>query len=107
MGVRVYRVVIRGQFEDLTDDQRAALAAEVADHDILRSAFTEWGTFTYDHRLVSFNFRYEVRVDDEADEPIDPVAVGLAKATEQLTGWGLGSKHLRGTAADMSTMWPR
>ena len=56
---------------------------------------------------MSFNFRYEVRVDDEADEPVDPVAVGLAKATEQLTGWGLGSKHLRGTAADMSTMWPR
>ena len=103
----MHRVVVRGQFADLDEVQRAALLAEVADHDLLRSAFTEWGTFTYDERLVAFNFRYEVRVDDADDPPVDPVEVGLGKATASLSEWGLGAKHLRGSAADMSAMWPR
>lgn len=106
MGIEVYRVVVRGQFADLDDEQRAALAAEAADHDIFRAAYTEWGTFTYEPNLVSFSFRYEVRrPDDDPDAP-DPAEVGLAKARASLGEWGLGSKHLRvtGTTA-MSEMW--
>ncbi|MBX3314151.1 MAG: hypothetical protein KF906_07505 [Actinobacteria bacterium] len=106
MGVHVHRVVVRGQFADLTEDQRTALLAEVDDHSIFRSSFTEWGTFTYDDRLVAFNFRYEVRVDDEAEPDGDPTAIGRAKAEASLADWGLGAKHLRATAADMSSMWP-
>lgn len=106
MAVHVHRVVVRGQFADLTPQQRHALLAEADDHSIFRSSFTEWGTFTYEPNLVAFNFRYEVRLDDEVDEPTDPVAVGMAKATASLADWGLGSKHLRGHAADMSAIWP-
>ena len=106
MGISVHRVVVRGQFADLTDDQRTALLAEVDDHDIFRSAFTEWGTFTYDEQLINFNLRYEVRIDDQADDgPSDPAEVGLAKARATLADWGLGAKHLRATAADMAAMW--
>ena len=105
MGISVHRVVVRGQFADLTDDQRTALLAEVDDHDIFRSAFTEWGTFTYDERLINFNFRYEVRTDPEADDADDPAEVGMARAQASLAEWGLGAKHLRATAADMAAMW--
>lgn len=105
MGTRIHRVVVRGQFADLTAEQRAALLAEADDHSIFRSSFTEWGTFTYDERLVAFNFRYEVRTDDEDDDGPDPVEVGLAKAQASLAEWGLASKHLRATAADLQEMW--
>lgn len=109
MSTRIHRVVVRGQFADLTADQRTALLGEADDHSIFRSSFTEWGTFTYDERLVAFNFRYEVRSNVEADdgtgEVPDPVEVGLAKAQASLTEWGLGSKHLRATAADLTELW--
>ena len=110
MSVRVHRVVVRGQFAHLTDAQRAALLAEVAEHDWFKATFTEWGTFTYDERLLNFNFRYEVRISTDdaggtADGPRDPVELGLARATASLAEWGLEHKHLRGASSDMSAMW--
>ena len=105
MGVRVHRVVVRGQFDALDDEQRAALLAEADEHTFHTVAYTEWGTFIYERNLVAFNFRYEVRVDDEADPAPDPAAVGLAKAEASLAEWGLGHKRLRATATDMSELW--
>ncbi len=106
MAVTVHRVVVRGHFADLTPDQRAALLAEVADHEIFKAAYTEWGTFSYEPNLVAFQFRYEVRTDPEADPAdADPAEVGLARATAQLAEWGIGAKHLRVSATDMSQMW--
>lgn len=115
VGVRVFRVVVRGQFRDLTGEQRRALLAEAEAHDYLRSAFTVDGTFTYDRRLVSFNLRYEVRLADETDGDDsagsgpraagDPVEIGLAHARTDLTSWGLAWKHLRATAVDMADLW--
>lgn len=105
MATQIYRVVIRGQFDHLTSEQRDALLAEANEHGIFQSAFTEWGTFTYDERLVAFNFRYEVRTRDDDEELIDPVQVGMNKALASLTEWGLGHKHMRGTAADLSQSW--
>ena len=105
MAVTVYRVVVRGQFADLADDQRAALLAEADEHDFHKVAYTEWGTFIYEPNLVAFNFRYEVRIDSEADPVPDPVEVGLAKAKASMEEWGLGYKHLRATATDMSSVW--
>lgn len=105
MSVTVHRVVVRGQFADLTPDQRTALLAEADEHSFHKVAYTEWGTFIYEPNLVAFNFRYEVRVDTEADPAPDPVDVGMAKAQASLTEWGLGSKHLRASATDMSQVW--
>ena len=105
MAVHVHRVVVRGQFDALTDEQRAALLAEADEHTFHKVAYTDWGSFIYERNLVAFNFRYEVRIDDEADPRPDPVEVGLAKAQASLAEWGLGHKHLRATATDMSEVW--
>lgn len=105
MSVSVHRVVVRGQFADLTADQREALLAEAEAHSFHSVAYTEWGTFIYEPNLVAFNFRYEVRIDDEEDTAPDPIDVGTAKAVASLQEWGLGHKHLRATATDMSQVW--
>lgn len=105
--MQVHRVVVRGQFDGLDEAQRAALLAEADDHEIFKAAYTEWGSFTYERNLVSFSFRYEVRQPDgpDAAPPADPVELGLARTRAHLDGWGLGHKHLRGTATDMSSVW--
>ncbi|WP_421121921.1 DUF6204 family protein [Aquihabitans daechungensis] len=105
MAVTVHRVVVRGHFADLTADQRASLLAEAGDHSFHTVAYTEWGTFIYEPNLVAFNFRYEVRIDDDADPAPDPLDVGLAKARASLAEWGLGHKYLKATATDMSQIW--
>lgn len=105
MSVTVHRVVVRGQFADLTTEQRAALLAEADEHSFHKVAYTEWGTFIYEPNLVAFNFRYEVRADDDDDPAPDPLEVGTAKAIASLAEWGLGFKHLRATTTDMSQVW--
>jgi len=101
--MRIHRVVVRGQFSDLTTDQKTALLDEADDHSIFKSSFTDWGTFTYEPNLVAFNFRYEVRCGP--DDERDPAEIGLSKARASLEEWGLGYKRLRASAADMSEMW--
>jgi hypothetical protein len=118
MSVTVHRVVVRGHFDGLTADQRAALLAEADEHSFHKVAYTEWGTFIYEPNLVAFNFRYEVRTDNDTATDTDtdtdtatdgpapePVDIGLAKAQASLTEWGLGHKHLTATATDMSQVW--
>lgn len=105
MGTSIHRVVVRGHFADLTDEQRAALLAEVDDHEIFRAAYTEHGTFTYERPLVWFNLRYEVRLGDHDAPDADPAAIALDRAREQLDRWGIGHKHLRATATDLATIW--
>jgi hypothetical protein len=105
VAVSVHRVVVRGHFADLTSDQRAALLAEAGDHGFDSVTYTEWGTFIYEPNLVAFNFRYEVRIDDEASPRPDPVAIGIAKAEASMRDWGLATKHVTATSTDMSDMW--
>ena len=117
MTVAVHRVVVRGHFDALTAEQRAALLDEAADHEIFKATYTEWGSFTYEPNLVAFSFRYEVRtVSDgepgtaateatDATDPMDPAGIGLTRARTALAEWGLGQKHLRATATDMAAMW--
>lgn len=105
MSTSVHRVVVRGQFADLTPEQRTALLAEADEHSFHKVAYTEWGTFIYEPNLVAFNFRYEVRIDEDADPRPEPTEVGLAKAAASLTEWGIGHKHLRAAATDMSQVW--
>lgn len=103
--MKIFRVVVRGQFADLDDAQRAALLDDAGDHSYLKSAFTKDGTLTYDEQLVAFNFRYEVRHGDPVpdDEAIGTTA--MARATKTLGGMGLTAKHLRATVTDMATIW--
>lgn len=123
---KIYRVVVRGQFADLSENARGRLLAEAAEHDIFRSSFTAEGCFTYDTRLVAFNLRYEIRLADAGFDPdvagadlgtgpdggggrADPesqaVELALECSTDWLTAQGIGHKRLRATATDMATMW--
>ena len=38
MSERTFRVMVRGSFDALTDDQRVALLADAAEHDVLSAA---------------------------------------------------------------------
>ncbi len=103
--MKIYRVIVRGQFGDLAEADRTRLLAEADEHSYLRSAFTADGTFTYDERLVAFNLRYEVR--DSSDE-LDSAAIGEA-AVERAAAWlaqqEIDNKRLRSEVTDMATMW--
>ncbi len=110
MGLAILRVTVRGEFRDLTDEQRAELAAAVDEHDIMRSAYTRDGTFTYDERIVAFSYRFEVRVQTDDlgssdDASSTAVAEGLRQAEADLDTRGLAHKRLRASAVDMADMW--
>ena len=107
MATHIHRVIVRGFFDGLDDEQRARLLAEQPDHDILRSAFSREGSLTYEPNLSAFSFRYEVRTTDEdGDEHhASAIEIGLAEAEAALAELGVGAKHLRATAADMADVW--
>jgi hypothetical protein len=97
----IFRVTVRGQFRDLTDQARTFLADHRAEHDIFLAAYTEEGTFTYDERIAFFNFRYEVRgVPTEGDA----AERGIAEAKMFLDVMGIGHGPLKSTVVDMLAM---
>src|SRR4051812_11144498 len=73
MSVRIFRVTVRGFFKDLTPEARAALLDGADEHEPLKAAFTEGGTFTYEPRLTAFSFRFQLREQAEDDAPVDVV----------------------------------
>jgi len=100
---RVFRVTVRGQFSELTEQSRAFLVRSQADHDIFLSAYTPEGTFTYDAAIAFFNLRYELRSSGpDAAELVELEA--LDEAERFLATMGFGSKNLRASAIDMETM---
>ena len=98
----MYRVTVRGRFDDLSDVARRYLARAQAEHDIFVSAYTPEGTFTYDVRLAFFNLRYELR---SAADDADPAAVALEEAEMFLRTMGFGYSHLRTDVVDASAIW--
>lgn len=103
--MKIFRVVVRGQFAGLDDAQRVALLDKAAEHDYLKSAFTKDGTLTYDEQLVAFNFRYEVRHAEPVPDEETIGATSVERATKTLGGMGLTAKHVRSTVTDMATIW--
>lgn len=103
---QVYRITVRGRFHQLTDAARRQLAANVAEHEIFRSAFTREGTFVYDERLQFFNLRYEVRVDATEPEPLELAGMlALTEAETFLRTMRYGYTGLRVTAHDVTDLW--
>ena len=104
MSERTFRVMVRGSFDALTDDQRAALLAEAAEHDVLNAAFTAEGRLTYDLAMRPFfTFRYL----EHGEREEDIVAAGeraQAKAEQWLVEHGYGYKRLKVSAEDMALM---
>ena len=107
MAVRIFRVVVRGHFHGLDEEQRANLRAQAEQYEIFKSAYTADGTLTYERNLVAFSFRYEIRDTDEppAGAAERVIAVALDKARAALGVMGVDFRHLRGTATDMGDVW--
>ncbi|MEW2283396.1 DUF6204 family protein [Streptomyces sp. NPDC047841] len=102
MTTRTFRITVRGAFDALTDDQRAALLADAAEHDVLRAAFTPEGTLTYDIAArPAFVFRFSATGEKEED-----VLEATERAEEAAKSWlaarGYGYKQLRSSAEDLS-----
>ena len=75
MTARTYRVQASGQFADLTPDLKRQLLDEQADHDVLVSAFTPAGTFTYTPSLTRFTLRYLLDVEGDSAADADTAAL--------------------------------
>ncbi|MFE0458401.1 DUF6204 family protein [Kitasatospora sp. NPDC058965] len=99
---RTFRIMVRGVFEQLTEEQRAELLAEAPDHDVLFARFTPEGHLSYDLRArADFTFRFQES--GAADEDLLPAtARAEAAAMEWLEQRGYGYKNLRSSAEDLS-----
>ncbi|MGV9356148.1 DUF6204 family protein [Streptomyces misionensis] len=102
MSMRTFRITVRGVFDGLTGDQRAALLADAAAHDVLRAAFTPEGTLTYDIAArPAFVFRFSATGEEEEDI-LEATEQAEAAAEAWLTERGYGFKNLRSSAEDLS-----
>ncbi|MGC4937162.1 DUF6204 family protein [Kribbella sp. DT2] len=101
--VRTYRVVTRGEFQNLTDAQRVKLRAELEAHDLLRADYTETGTLSYDAELRPFTIRCQVV--QPADRPDQEAAdTGALVALELLEAEGLDHHRVRTTVTCLEDM---
>ncbi|ACU76181.1 conserved hypothetical protein [Catenulispora acidiphila DSM 44928] len=104
MNERTFRVMVRGSFDALTEDQRTALLADAAEHDVLNAAFTAEGHLTYDLAMRPFfTFRYL----EHGEREEDIAAAGESartKAEQWLDERGYGYKGLKVSAEDMALM---
>jgi hypothetical protein len=99
---RTFRVIVRGVFAALSEQQRAALLAEADRHDILTAAFTPEGHLSYDIAArPAFTFRFAETGEQEQDiGPATERAEAAARAW--LDERGYGYKDLRAQAEDLS-----
>jgi hypothetical protein len=98
---RTYRVTVRGFFDGLDDHQRSTLRAQLADHDLFSSQFTEEGSLTYDTTLSAFSHRVVVRVEGGPDEEADAATAGELSALAALERLGVGHRRLRSSVTSM------
>ncbi|MEV6237346.1 DUF6204 family protein [Lentzea sp. NPDC051838] len=99
MAEHTYRVLVRGRFADLTDDQRASLRERLKGFDFLTDGgFTESGALTFDDKLDFFSYRVILTAKDKPDE------AGLRRATTALDALGVDFKGLRAKVTDMDEM---
>jgi Family of unknown function (DUF6204) len=98
---RTFRVTVRGQFRNLSEQSRRYLVGAQPEHDIFVSGYTAEGTFTYDERIAFFNLRYELRCTD-AESAAD---AGLHEARRFLETMAFGYDRLRVNVVDVGAMW--
>ncbi|MGW3986660.1 DUF6204 family protein [Streptomyces sp. NPDC004830] len=102
MSTRTFRVTVRGVFDGLSDEQRAALLERAAEHDMLHAAFTPEGHLSYDVAArPAFTFRFLDSGDAEED-----ILEATERAENAARSWleerGYGYKKLRSSAEDLS-----
>jgi hypothetical protein len=97
VSIRTYRVIVRGVFDSLDDEQRTRLRGQLAAHDLFASAFTETGSLTYDAALGPFSHRVVVHVEGGPAEEDDAHAAGELSAMAALEELGVAWRNLRST----------
>ena len=109
MSVHIYRVTVRGFFKDLGAETRTALLGAADQHEPLKAAFTESGTFTYEPRLTAFSFRFQLREQGEDDAPAAVAQRAEARALDLAESYlaesDIGHGDLRVQVTDMADMW--
>ena len=104
--MQIYRVIVRGRFGALDDEQRTSLRAELDRDDVTSHRFSPTGVLAYDRRLDFFSVRVEVRVEDGDDAPAAAFREAEARATAELTRLGLPWRdELRATGSNMADVW--
>ncbi|WP_185806555.1 DUF6204 family protein [Streptomyces sp. RP5T] len=99
-----YRVIVRGTWEGLTDEARARLLAEAADHGMASMRFCAEGSLSYEPvPLKHFSMRYVV-VSDPADGEEMAGAIAEDRAETTLRELGYGFAGLKSTVTDLDTM---
>ncbi|MFE9425106.1 DUF6204 family protein [Kitasatospora sp. NPDC006697] len=102
MSDRSFRITVRGAFEGLTAEQRAALLADARDHDVLFASFTPEGHLSYDIAArADFTFRF-LESGGAEEEIVPATARAEAAARAWLAERGYGFKNLRSVAEDLS-----
>ncbi|MGW2618650.1 DUF6204 family protein [Streptomyces sp. NPDC001500] len=99
-----YRVIVRGAWDGLTEEARARLLAEAAEHGLTSMRFTEEGTLSYQPSpLKHFSMRFVV-VSDAADGEEMAGALAEERAETTLRTLGCGFTGLKSTVTDLDTM---
>ncbi|MER6787718.1 DUF6204 family protein [Streptomyces sp. NPDC000658] len=99
-----YRVIVRGAWDGLTEEARARLLAEAAEHGLTSMRFTEEGTLSYQPSpLKHFSMRFVV-VSDAADGEEMAGALAEERAEATLRTLGCGFTGLKSTVTDLDTM---
>jgi hypothetical protein len=99
---RELRIKVRGEFKDLTADQRADLLASAAEHDMFGASFTREGHLAYDlEARPFFTFRFADTAETDAD-----VTAATARAEAATRAWldarGLSYRLKDATTEDLS-----
>jgi Family of unknown function (DUF6204) len=102
MSTRAFRIKVRGEFKELTPDQRAELLASASEHDALAASFTPDGHLSYDLAARPF-FTFRFSDSGESDEDL---VVATARAEAAAAAWlnerGLSYRLRTSQAEDLS-----
>jgi Family of unknown function (DUF6204) len=102
VNARTFRIKVRGEFKELTTDQRADLLARASEHDALGASFTREGHLSYDLAARPFfTFRFSDSGQSEGD-----LAAATERAEAAAAAWleerGLTFRLLTSQAEDLS-----
>ncbi|SER70605.1 hypothetical protein SAMN05216188_11487 [Lentzea xinjiangensis] len=99
MAEHTYRVLVRGRFAELTDEQRGSLRERLKGFDFLRDAgFSEEGALSYDEKLDFFSYRVILTAAEKPDE------AGLRRASTALDALGVDFRGLKAKVTDVDEM---
>jgi hypothetical protein len=102
VSTRAFRIKVRGEFKELSPEQRAELLAHASEHDALGASFTPEGHLSYDIAARPF---FTFRFSDTGESDEDLVAAterAEAAAAAWLDERGLTYRLIRTQADDLS-----